>query len=198
MVKTTAGVAARLAVAAMMMMGVTPRTDAAGSDRVVVLHVTDRAGISTSALVEAETQVALVYDAIQVQVLWTEGAAALAPTDGALHLDVVILSEEAVQRKCLADRLTDDVVGSASGPTKRAYIFVGRIADRSRVTGSFFSTVLALVIAHEVGHLLLPPLSHSPTGIMRAHWDGRVLGLPRFTGKEGTAIRASLAVANDN
>src|SRR5256885_13009711 len=42
-------------------------------------------------------------------------------------------------------------------PISRAlpFIFFGRIADRARLTGSDVSSVLALVIAHEVGHLLL-------------------------------------------
>ena len=30
--------------------------------------------------------------------------------------------------------------------------------------------VLAIAIAHEIGHLLLPPDAHSETGLMRADW----------------------------
>jgi hypothetical protein len=32
--------------------------------------------------------------------------------------------------------------------------------------------ILAVAIAHEIGHGLLPPPAHSPTGIMRAAWEG--------------------------
>ena len=32
-------------------------------------------------------------------------------------------------------------------------------------------TLLAHVIAHEIGHLLLPHVPHSATGLMKAEWD---------------------------
>jgi hypothetical protein len=38
--------------------------------------------------------------------------------------------------------------------------------------------LLAVVIAHELAHLLLPPGSHSPDGLMRKGWD--VAELRRF------------------
>jgi hypothetical protein len=37
--------------------------------------------------------------------------------------------------------------------------------------------ILGHVMSHEIGHLLLGTNSHSPSGIMRAHWDQEQLGL---------------------
>ena len=165
-------------------------------DTLVALHVTDRASTATDGLVEAEAQVTRVYEAIGVRVLWTQGAAALATADGVLHLDVVMLASEGVRNKCRADKLADNVLGSAAAPTKRAYVFVSRIVEHARLTGSNASTVLALVIAHEVGHLLLPAFSHSPAGIMRAHWDGPVRHLLGFTDDQGATIRLRLATVS--
>jgi hypothetical protein len=55
--------------------------------------------------------------------------------------------------------------------------------------------VLAYVMAHEMGHLLLPPGAHSPSGIMRPDWDGDDLrhiasGSLQFTPAQANAIRA--------
>jgi hypothetical protein len=35
--------------------------------------------------------------------------------------------------------------------------------------------LMSLVIAHEIGHLLLPYGSHSETGVMRSRWEVREL-----------------------
>lgn len=53
-----------------------------------------------------------------------------------------------------------------------AYIFYDRIQDWVRQGGTVPSyEILGRTIAHEVGHLLLGPDSHSLTGIMRAAWS---------------------------
>jgi hypothetical protein len=57
------------------------------------------------------------------------------------------------------------------------------------------STILAYVIAHELGHLLLPGYGHSPTGVMRADWDNPlardvVKGSLTFTDAQAARIRA--------
>ena len=85
------------------------------------------------------------------------------------------------------------VFGRASRPIRRAYIFYDRILDHARLTGSNVARLLGAVIAHEVGHLLLPAFSHSPTGIMRAHWGGRIVRVPDFTVDQGMTIRTLLA-----
>ena len=58
--------------------------------------------------------------------------------------------------------------------------------------------LLGRAMAHEIGHLLLGPNSHSPTGIMRASWSGRDLsldGLPYllFTPEESRQMKKRLA-----
>ena len=51
-----------------------------------------------------------------------------------------------------------------------AYVFVDAVvefADAHRVPLAY---VLGSAIAHEIGHLLLPPNAHQPGGIMRGSW----------------------------
>jgi hypothetical protein len=56
------------------------------------------------------------------------------------------------------------------------------------------SSVLGLVVAHEIGHLLLQMGGHSPVGIMHFPWSPKELGLANhnflvFTAKEASAMR---------
>ena len=83
-------------------------------------------------------------------------------------------------------------MGSASRPTKRAHIFYDHILNHARLTGCIVSRLLGAVMTHEVGHLLLPAFSHSPSGIMRARWDECIVRVPDFTVEQGM-MRALLA-----
>jgi hypothetical protein len=192
--KTAVGVAAMVVLEALMLTGGAAPTEARPAPTItIVLHVTDRGSVPADVLSEAKRQVTEVYAGIGVTVVWTEGSARLAPVDDALHLDVMMLSRDEVQKKCLADHMGDHAFGSAYGPTRRANVFFGRIADHATRVGADASLFVALVIAHEVGHLLLPALSHSSFGIMRAQSPKRLTRMPRFTGAQGTTIRARLA-----
>lgn len=81
----------------------------------------------------------------------------------------------------------DSEFGIAAGDVL-AYVFYGSIADLAHVDGdiSEIPPILGDAIAHEIGHLLLGPGSHSPTGIMCGRWDRSYLrlalkGRMRFT-----------------
>jgi hypothetical protein len=193
MARTAAGVVALVAV---LTVGLAARIDASrGPEIVVVLHVTDGARVSAGVLAEAEQQAALVYHAAGVRAVWTDGHASTAEPDGAFHVDVVLLSKEQVVEKCQLEEIAEQVFGRAARPDRRAYIFYNRIFDHARLTRSSVARLLGAVIAHEVGHLLLPAFSHSTIGIMRAHWEGRLVHVPSFTADQGTTIRTMLAAA---
>jgi hypothetical protein len=51
-----------------------------------------------------------------------------------------------------------------------AYVFYNRIQETATDHEIKVSAILGLAIAHEIGHLLLPSDSHSPSGIMQAAW----------------------------
>jgi hypothetical protein len=194
MARTAAGVVAMVAV---LTVGLAARIDAArGPEVVVVLHLTDDAHISGRELAGAEEQATVVYHAAGVRAVWTDGHASTAEPDGAFHVDVVLLSKEQVVEKCQLEEVAEQVFGRASRPDRRAYIFYNRIFDHARLTRSSVARLLGAVIAHEVGHLLLPAFSHSPLGIMRAHWEGRLVHVPSFTADQGTTIRTMLAAAS--
>ena len=195
MATTTTGAVATVTLAAVMMTAGAARSDAlTAPDTTVVLHVKGPASVPAATLVEAERLVQLVYGSIGVHLAWTDGHAVLAPTDGALHLDVQLLPR--IRHPEYLDENVGRVpLGAAYEPARLARVFVDRIADEASRTGASVSLILGAVIAHEVGHLLLPPSSHSSEGLMRAHWRGRLSTLPGFTTAQGTTIRARLATS---
>jgi hypothetical protein len=75
-----------------------------------------------------------------------------------------------------------------------AYVFGDRVqafADRYRVPVAY---VLACAIAHEVGHLLLPPNAHAAGGIMRGSWHPQLFppkapGIERFVPEQARLLR---------
>ena len=71
-------------------------------------------------------------------------------------------------------RWPKDAVGMAAvapeGGGKIAYVLYDRLRDATSAAGWSLSEFLGVVIAHELGHLLLPAGAHSD-GLMRPNWD---------------------------
>ena len=74
-----------------------------------------------------------------------------------------------------------------------ATVFSDRIGRAAPRLGVGADTLLGLVIAHEVGHLLLGVGYHGETGVMRAQWPAQLLGGARgqwrFSRREAAAMR---------
>jgi len=62
------------------------------------------------------------------------------------------------------------------------------------------SGIVALVLAHEIGHVLLPAPAHTDIGLMQVPWDERALEqfadrTLLFTARQGALMRTRLALA---
>jgi hypothetical protein len=78
-----------------------------------------------------------------------------------------------------------------------ATVYLDRVDALADQAGTDRRTLLARVVAHEVGHLLLGRPSHSPTGLMRATWRSTELqrDMPLdwlFSAQEGAEMRRRL------
>ena len=51
-------------------------------------------------------------------------------------------------------------------------LYLDAVTDVARHYGLPAGKVLGIAVAHELGHVLLPPPSHSSEGIMQAAWEG--------------------------
>ena len=85
------------------------------------------------------------------------------------------------------------MLGRAARSARRAYVFHHRVVQTGRVFSRDLGTLLGTVIAHEVGHLLLPENSHSSSGILRADLDLRAFLPQHFTPRQSATIRTILA-----
>jgi hypothetical protein len=78
-------------------------------------------------------------------------------------------------------------------------LYFDAVTDVARRYGSPRGDVLGLALAHEMGHVLLPPPSHSSSGIMQASWEGDDLrhvlsGDATFTVEQVLAMRSRLVL----
>lgn len=156
----------------------------------VVLHVTDVRPKHAGVPAVVQEAVNNVYADIGVRLLWVDGPSTRSVPDGATHVDVILLT-------AASDRSDADttVLGKASPETKRVYVFYSRVVKYSMQSGSLPAPVFALVLAHELGHALLPRPSHARSGLMRAQWTGRILWVPAFAPQQAATIRTLLVAA---
>lgn len=202
--KATATVAAMVVLLAAAAGGRIDAAPLAGQDaalvagQIVVVHVTDYRGIAPRDLASAEQLAAQVYRLIGVQVIWVDDQVETAQPDGSFHVKVVVLSRVMTSMKCQQDGLSDSTFGRGTKASRRAYIFYDRIADHAARARFEVSHPLAIVLAHEIGHLLLPVYGHSPSGIMRADLEGSLVRVPNFTSEQGAAIRGLLTAVHAN
>jgi hypothetical protein len=95
-------------------------------------------------------------------------------------------------------KVAPDVMGmaivTAQGGGRIAYVLFDRVMKAARAARSGVTDILGVVMAHEIGHLMLPDGSHSDSGLMRADWKTKELHRPlppafKFTIPQGEAIR---------
>ncbi len=85
------------------------------------------------------------------------------------------------------------VYGYAVPEINRAGLFFGRIEDYSVAHGLEQRALLGMVLAHEIGHVLLGKGSHSGAGLMRCPWTKKNItdaarGLLSFAPKQARMI----------
>lgn len=146
-------------------------------DPEMTISVHDYADVPSSLLNAAEEQAREIYHRAGLETVWLNCSPKLEKIEpeschfsDSFHLTLKI-SARAVNAQ-VRDRL--DVLGTAypddKGAGYFAYVFYDRVqelASRQRLGHA----LLAAVMAHEIGHLLLESNSHSLSGIMCAHWD---------------------------
>ena len=169
------------------------RTDQ--DDATIVLHVVNYAALPGDILHGAKGRVEMVYERIGVRIWWVDSDRAVNKhRDGGLHLTVTLLSRDMVQKKTLAEGISDGALGQAHFASGRAHIFCDRTAAMPGANP--LAIQLGTVIAHEVGHLLLGENSHSRSGVMRADIDAHAIHLQSFTKAQARAIHAALTEPN--
>jgi len=162
----------------------------------LLVQVDNDARIPAAHLAEMEHVVAGSFLRIGVQVIWEHGEVALDDSRG-MRVHLRLLSRANARRKIAKERIGNAVLGQSIRPGRRVYIFCHRIVEASFTYSRVYTRILSLVVAHELGHVLLPAGSHSDSGVMRGRAKLRGKIVDEFTAEEGEAIRAMLIRESD-
>ena len=180
-----------MAVVGLAVLGTATSSAAAFQENPVVAVVLDdprslvtRGGMDARELVEG------IYDAAGVTVTW--GVPATGDVDR-------LLTVTFVTTKTAPRGISPEAMGVAPSPGDgtrgtQAYVFMDRVENFAAEHQLALSSVLACAIAHEIGHLLLPPNAHVANGVMRGGWQPNLFppkapGLPGFPPDQGRLLR---------
>jgi len=134
-----------------------------------------------------------VYRAIGVAIEWSDAGC----TEGERSLTVNM-----IPRQASLVHVSEVTLGFAEPGTSVATILYDRVVAYARRYRVKRDVLLGYVMAHELGHLLLPPNSHSAEGVMRSeiNMEEAAAKRLRFTKEQGRLIvqkieTSSLALA---
>lgn len=183
----------------------------ANAETILTVRVYDYTGLSDNTILKAEALARKVFHKAGVETNWVhcpterveEGRfpwcrKPISESEVILH----IIPESMESRRLSEEAFGYALHASGGAPAQHAWIFFHRVeqaAKKSQRTARATSqwVLLAHVVAHEIGHLLLGPDSHSGRGIMRARWRQEDLqemeiGQMVFTAGQAKLIRSRL------
>ena len=132
----------------------------------IAIRVDDPNGSVTASLLRAQAIATDIYRQAGVTLQWT-----VDETTKAKRTLLVVITTSATAPAGLSSDATG--VAPTPGDGSRgttAFVFSDRVAAFAKAHRLAESDVLASALAHEIGHLLLPPNAHVANGIMRASW----------------------------
>lgn len=189
-IRRSTGVTACLVLAAWARLAAHPSAQPACPSVMVMLQ--NEAGLRANLVAKAAAEVSRLFSLIGVDIEWVTSL-----TENVVRLRSVRLvtwepDEDSVSPHVLGVTYTRP--GEAG---KRAHVFVHRVERASLQFNVPICDVLAVVIAHELGHTLMPTGSHSKNGLMAAEWQAdhfrlASAGLLRFSPETAAVIRRGL------
>jgi hypothetical protein len=158
----------------------------------------NQAKVRPEVLRAAEDDAAAIFAAAGVRLVWLdEASASNQPFDVTIKIAVGV-KPGMLPNTAVGDQSLGFAAVKATGDGIRghlAWVFFDQVETHAEHHHIQISRLCGLVIAHEIGHLLLPA-GHSEQGLMRATWDLRAGLLQYFTEPQVAAIRARLATVD--
>ena len=167
-----------------VMIAVARVADAAEAEQQPAIHLQmdNQAEVPAAILKNSQDEVVRIFADAGVAVEWTQ-------TGPSLTVQIVT---SALGYADAASTVMGVALRTPGGAT--AQIFFKQVQDFARRCHVDVSRLLASAVAHEIGHLLLPRMPHSATGLMKADWDTDLVreaaGSLRFTGAQVKRLRA--------
>lgn len=144
------------------------------ADQGVVIELINSAGIPTQNLEQATRHAARILSTTGTTIIWRISPSPMhdrisSPAMTTLNYDVRLKiagsAPSSVPNRTLAYALPSVRIGT------NITIFYDRVKRVSQDVEIDSASVLGLVIAHEIGHMLLRSTKHSPAGIMKSPWS---------------------------
>jgi hypothetical protein len=156
--------------------------------------VMDDVGVPAGTLQQAQQEASRIFGAVGIRLVWVSGRMPQGPR----YLVVRVVSKP-MSRLSRNPGVLGTAASSKDNGATTASLFYGRMVQESGRLGVDASLLLGHVMAHEMGHLLLPGGSHTATGLMKAGWDRHQSALAStgrltFAHNQASLIRARLSV----
>jgi hypothetical protein len=139
------------------------------------IRIHDYARVDATPLASAQRIVSRMYDAIGVHTEWLASTRphddeAIPTNVGSTDLTIIVLTPEMASRRTLPEAVVGYAAVTRGEAGRIAFVIYDRVRNVARHADADITRVMGMVMAHEVGHLLLPSRSHSDNGLMRGHW----------------------------
>jgi len=172
----------------------------------MLISVYDRTGMPPRLLSKAGERTTRIFRKAGIAMVWLDcwpgvcNQLQLAYCSGqasSIHLVLTILPEQMAHR--LPQTIEKFGIALAEGGRgSYAYVFFGRIEKFAKEDSLDPAELLGTVAAHEIGHLMLGPESHTASGIMAARWGSNELmqlktGNLLFSDEQSDLLRRRLA-----
>ena len=154
----------------------------------IVLLLVNEADVPSHVLSQAQDEASRIYQGHRIRLVWTHP-----DTERGDYRFTVKILPRALTGKGVDGRAMGVAPGTRERRGTLAYAFYDRIKEVTITIGADAGLILGHVMAHEIGHLLLPHNSHAKTGLMRGGWDTQqamraATGALTFTPKEAALI----------
>jgi hypothetical protein len=173
------------------------RSAAADEPLALAVVLENQASLSDSDVTAAEQHVTAVFQSTGITVQWLHDTERPVSTAAGVFVPHVILAARPVADRFAGRNRDHDVLGVSVAPARLAYVFANRILMMSLSRGTSFSRALGYVIAHELGHLLLPGQGHTAAGLMSSNIWGAVDESGGLNDAQGAAIRDLLRASKN-
>ena len=136
----------------------------------VPVMLQDDARVPAGIAAAARAEVVRLFELAGIDVVWVTHV----PTAGIRLRVIAVVAWE--PREGELESVLGLNYGKGTARPHRSYVFWRRVERASLSFRAALHNVLAVAIAHELGHLLLPDGSHDEYGIMAASWNRQDVG----------------------
>ena len=168
-------------------------TSAAESFEPLDVLVIDDVGVPGDILERGRHEASRIFEKLGIGLIWVEGGMPKARR----YLIIIRIVSKSPGRESRYRGVLGTAAASTGNRAMVAWLFYDRIDEERKRLDVDLALMLGHVIAHEMGHLLLPYGSHSVAGLMKENWDtSQAAQASRrsltFSSEEAEAIRVRL------